>query len=79
MTDLREPLLEPEVEEVGSIFLSLLVKVAHLVLVVLLVTVALLKEGKLAIGNQMLARTVLEATLSLRSVHDRYGVGGLGE
>ena len=39
---LREPLLEPEVGEVGSIFLSLFMKEAQLVLVVLLVMVALL-------------------------------------
>ena len=36
-----------------------------------------MKEGELAIGNQMPARTVLEATLSIGSVHGSYGVGGL--
>ena len=45
---LREPLLEPEVGEVGSIFLSLFMKEAQLVLVVLLVMVALLREGRVA-------------------------------
>ena len=43
---LREPLLEPEVGEIGSIFPFLLVKGLRLVLVVLLVMVVLLKEGK---------------------------------
>ena len=41
---LREPLLEPEVGEVGSIFLFLLVKETRLVLVVLLVMVALVER-----------------------------------
>ena len=45
---LREPLLEPEVGEVGSIFLSLFMKEAQLVLVVLLVMVARVREGKVA-------------------------------
>ena len=36
-------------------------------------------RGKLAVGNQMPARTALEATLSLGSVHGSYGVGGLDE
>ena len=38
-----------------------------------------MKEGELAIGNQMPAQTVLEATLSIGSVHGSYGVGGLDE
>ena len=34
-------------------------------------------ERREVIGNQMPARTVLEATLSIGSVHGSYGVGGL--
>ena len=62
--------------EIGSIFPFLLVKGLRLVLVVLLVMVVLF-ERREVIGNQMPARTVLEATLSIGSVHGSYGVGGL--
>ena len=64
--------------EVGSIFLFLLVKGLRLVLVVLLVMVVLV-ERREAIGNQMPARSALEATPSIGSVHGSYGVSGLDE
>ena len=62
--------------EIGSIFPFLLVKGSRLVLVVLLVMVVLF-ERREVIGNQMPARTALEATLSIGSVLGSYGVGGL--
>ena len=71
---LREPLLEPEVGEVGSIFPFLLVKETRLVLVVLILMVALVERR-----GACIARTVLEATLSIGSVHGSYGVGGFDE